>query len=50
VLAEFFDDLLREAEEGARRHGPLKGPVRPPQRPWSVTLDAIEQERQGCSS
>jgi len=45
-VMRWLGDLRADAEAGARRHGPLRGPVRPPQRAWSRTLDAIAGERE----
>ena len=46
VLAEFFDSLEREAITKSEIDGPLVGPVKPAQRPWSETLDRIAAERE----
>jgi len=33
--------LRAEAEAGAEAHGPLRGPIRAAQRPWSRVLDVL---------
>ena len=48
ILAEidFLADLERETLAEAERHGPIRGRIRPAQRPWSRMLDVLEHERQ----
>jgi len=43
-VAGWLRELRREAEMAAERHGPLRGPIRPAQRPWILALDVIEAE------
>ena len=50
VVHHFLAELTAEAEENARQRGPLRGRVTPPQRPWSRTLDSLEQERQAVDA
>ena len=46
IIEIFLDELLSEVEENVDAGGGFRGPVRPLQRPWSWTIDAIEFERQ----
>jgi len=50
VIWIFLEELRAEAEANVLKHGPLRGPVQQPQRPWSHTLDALEYERQESTS
>jgi len=44
-IADFLRDLRAEAEQAVECLGGFRGPVRPPQRRWSRTLDLIERGR-----
>ena len=44
-LAAFFDSLEKEVLRKAENHGPLIGPIKPPQRPYSEVLDFIAAAR-----
>ncbi len=46
AIAEFFDAREAELLDMAERHGPIAGPIRPAQRPYSDALDGVLEARE----